>query len=305
MSESAAIAELQQARALLQANQIDAGIERLTVLANQKFPEAMFELASVLLMLATDAEKIASAMLWLREAETLGSAQAMYRLATISLIESAEVLDWNVLATRWQTCCRQGHPNALCDAALYFGRHGTPRQQNQSTAMLETAAIHGSIVAMALLGERLAEGRFCKADPARANSIRQLAAELGIGHKVLFTGFLRGKDIPRVFSMADLYVMPSVSEPFGIAPLEALGHRVPVLISRQSGVSEVLTNALKVDFWDVDDMANKIVAVLRHPPLQRTLTDHGFDEVRGITWDGAAAKVDAVYERAMAAVNRR
>ena len=180
MSETSAITELQRARALLRDNQLEAGTTLLRVLANQKFPEAMFELASVLLMLATDAEKIASAMLWLRAAETLGSAQAMYRLATISLIESAEVLDWNVLATRWQTCCRQGHPNALCDAALYFGRHGTPRQQNQSTAMLETAAIHGSIVAMALLGERLAEGRFCKADPARANSIRQLAAELGM-----------------------------------------------------------------------------------------------------------------------------
>jgi glycosyltransferase involved in cell wall biosynthesis len=136
----------------------------------------------------------------------------------------------------------------------------------------------------------------------QAQSMIQLAAELGIGHKVLFTGFLRGKDIPRVFNMADLYVMPSVSEPFGIAPLEALGHRVPVLISRQSGVSEVLVNALKVDFWDVEDMANKIVAVLRYPPLQRTLTDHGFDEVRGITWDGAAKKCVSVYQHAIADV---
>jgi len=136
----------------------------------------------------------------------------------------------------------------------------------------------------------------------QAQRMISLAAELGIGHKVLFTGFLRGKDIPRVFSMADLYVMPSVSEPFGIAPLEALGHRVPVLISRQSGVSEVLVNALKVDFWDVDDMANKIIAVLRHPPLQRTLVDHGFDEVRGLTWEGAAKRCIAVYRGAMQAV---
>ncbi|MBU3684365.1 MAG: glycosyltransferase [Phycisphaerales bacterium] len=136
----------------------------------------------------------------------------------------------------------------------------------------------------------------------QAQRMISLAAELGIGHKVLFTGFLRGKDIPRVFSMADLYVMPSVSEPFGIAPLEALGHRVPVLISRQSGVSEVLVNALKVDFWDVDDMANKIIAVLRHPPLQRTLVDHGFDEVRGLTWEGAAKRCISVYRGAMQAV---
>ncbi len=124
-----------------------------------------------------------------------------------------------------------------------------------------------------------------------------LAAEMGIGHQVLFTGFLRGRDISRVFAIADLYVMPSVSEPFGIAPLEAMSHNVPVLISRTSGVSEVLVNALKVDFWDVDDMANKIVAVLRHPPLSRTLVEHGNFEIRGITWDGAAAKCLQTYRR--------
>jgi glycosyltransferase involved in cell wall biosynthesis len=133
----------------------------------------------------------------------------------------------------------------------------------------------------------------------------ELAAQLGIGHKMLFTGFLRGKDISRVFSMADLYVMPSVSEPFGIAPLEALGHKVPVLISRQSGVSEILQNALKCDFWDVDDMANKIAAVLKYAPLRRTLRDEGFDEVRGINWDGAARQVQATYRRAIDAVGRR
>ncbi len=99
----------------------------------------------------------------------------------------------------------------------------------------------------------------------------EMAATMGIGHKVLFTGFLRGPDVEKVFKMADLYVMPSVSEPFGIAPLEAMSHDVPVIISKQSGVSEVLSHALKVDFWDVNEMANKIVAVLRHPPLASTL----------------------------------
>ena len=95
----------------------------------------------------------------------------------------------------------------------------------------------------------------------------EMAASMGIGHKVLFTGFLRGGDVEKVFKMADLYVMPSVSEPFGIAPLEAMSHDVPVIISKQSGVAEVLTHALKVDFWDINEMANKIIAVLRHPPL--------------------------------------
>ncbi len=139
----------------------------------------------------------------------------------------------------------------------------------------------------------------------QAQRMIELAAALGIGHKVLFTGFLRGKDIARVFALADLYVMPSVSEPFGIAPLEAMGHDVPVLISRTSGVSEVLTHALKCDFWDVDDMADKIVAVLRHPPLQRTLVEHGRFEVRKLTWDGAAARCEQVYRTAIAALGRR
>ncbi|HWL93144.1 MAG TPA: glycosyltransferase [Phycisphaerae bacterium] len=128
----------------------------------------------------------------------------------------------------------------------------------------------------------------------------EMAAAMGIGHKVLFTGFLRGDDVARVYRMADLYVMPSVSEPFGIAPLEALANDTPVLISKQSGVSEILKNALKVDFWDIDEMANKIVAVLRHPPLQAALREHGNFEVRRLTWrDCAQGCVDS-YRRAIA-----
>ena len=123
----------------------------------------------------------------------------------------------------------------------------------------------------------------------------QLAAELGIGRHVTFTGFLRGDDVARVFRMADLYVMPSVSEPFGIAPLEALSHDVPVIISKQSGVSEVLTHVLKVDFWDTDEMANKIVAVLRHPPLQRVLRQQGQIELRKLSWRDSAEKCRRMY----------
>ena len=125
------------------------------------------------------------------------------------------------------------------------------------------------------------------------------AAALGIGHRVLFTGFLRGKDVDRIFRMADVYVMPSVSEPFGIAPLEAMRNDVPVIISKTSGVSEVLTHALKVDFWDIDEMANKIVAVLRHPPLGQTLREHGSFELRRLTWDGAAQKCVQTYAKAI------
>ncbi|MFT3785559.1 MAG: glycosyltransferase [Tepidisphaeraceae bacterium] len=127
----------------------------------------------------------------------------------------------------------------------------------------------------------------------------EMAAAMGIGHKVLFTGFLRGKDVDEVFKKADLYVMPSVSEPFGITPLEALSHDVPVIISKQSGVSEVLENVLKVDFWDVNEMANKIVAVLRHKPLQQTLKEHGSFEVKKLSWADSAASCVKVYEQAV------
>lgn len=126
------------------------------------------------------------------------------------------------------------------------------------------------------------------------------AAALGIGHKVLFTGFLRGRDVDRVYAMADCYVMPSVSEPFGIAPLEAMRNNTPVIVSKQSGVSEVLTHALKVDFWDTDEMANMIVAVLRYPQLGNTLRERGRFELRGLSWDGAAEKCVKVYGRAIA-----
>lgn len=130
----------------------------------------------------------------------------------------------------------------------------------------------------------------------------EMAAELGIGQKVLFTGFLRGEDVRKIYKMADLYVMPSVSEPFGIAPLEALNHDVPVIISKQSGVSEVLTHALKVDFWDVNEIANKIVAVLKYPPLQVTLRDQGGFEVRKLRWKDSAAKCVKIYEEMLVAV---
>ena len=130
----------------------------------------------------------------------------------------------------------------------------------------------------------------------------EMSAELGIGHKVLFTGFLHGQDVRKIYEMADLYVMPSVSEPFGIAPLEALDNDVPVIISKQSGVSEVLMHALKVDFWDVDEIANKIIAVLKYPPLQQTLANYGNFEVRKLRWKDSATKCAKIYKEALAAV---
>ena len=97
--------------------------------------------------------------------------------------------------------------------------------------------------------------------------------------------------------MSDVYVMPSVSEPFGISPLEAMVYDVPVIVSKQSGVAEVLVSALKVDFWDIDEMANKILAVLRYPVMCRELMTNCRREMRAIRWDAAAEKVASVYRR--------
>lgn len=120
-------------------------------------------------------------------------------------------------------------------------------------------------------------------------------ARLGLARHVHFTGFLKGRDVERMYAMADMYVMPSVSEPFGISPLEAMALDTPVIVSRQSGVAEVLRNALKVDFWDVDDIANKILALLKHSALREQLIEEGRDEVQNIRWDHQAGLVRDIY----------
>lgn len=131
-----------------------------------------------------------------------------------------------------------------------------------------------------------------------AESIQRVE-DAGIADRFVFTGFLRGADVQAVFDRADVYVMPSVSEPFGIAPLEAIQRGVPVIISRQSGVSEVLDHALKVDFWDTEELANQILAILNHPTLGDTLRAHASVQVRGLTWAGAAERVVEAYREAL------
>ncbi len=123
------------------------------------------------------------------------------------------------------------------------------------------------------------------------------AAELKIADKVLFAGWMRGDDVYRAYSLADVYVMPSVSEPFGITPLEAMISKVPSIISRQSGVSEIINHCLKVDFWDVDDIAGKIIALLRYRELHNCLDENGLEEAKRVTWDIPAEKCLAVYRR--------
>lgn len=121
-------------------------------------------------------------------------------------------------------------------------------------------------------------------------------AELGIADRFHFTGFLKGSDISHLFRMTDVFVMPSVSEPFGIVPLEAMQFNVPVIISHQSGVSEVLENAIKIDFWDTYAMADSIYGILNYPSLSEHFKQEGKTEVGGLRWINSARNVKKVYK---------
>jgi glycosyltransferase involved in cell wall biosynthesis len=121
--------------------------------------------------------------------------------------------------------------------------------------------------------------------------------ELRLGTHFHFTGFLQGHDVERMYAMSDLYVMPSVSEPFGLSPLEAMIYDVPVILSKQAGVNEVMPHALTVDFWNVDDIANKILAVLKYPVLSRELLRNGRKALRSIRWEVAAERIQLIYNK--------
>ncbi len=127
-----------------------------------------------------------------------------------------------------------------------------------------------------------------------------LAAELGIGKNVIFADFQRGKRLRDAFAVGDLFVMPSVSEPFGLTPLEAIGFGTPALVSRQSGVSEVLHNCLKVDFWDVREMANQITAVVQNDPLRDVLLENSQIEYRSLSWGRASERIHSIYDQHLA-----
>jgi glycosyltransferase involved in cell wall biosynthesis len=122
-------------------------------------------------------------------------------------------------------------------------------------------------------------------------------ASLRIGKNVHFTGFLSGHEVRDIYQLADVYVMPSVSEPFGLSALEALSYKVPAVISRQSGVSEVLRNVLVADFWDVDEMAAKILALLDYQALRKTSLAHSNDDLQLVTWEKAAEKIIDLYKK--------
>ena len=128
------------------------------------------------------------------------------------------------------------------------------------------------------------------------NRCIRYVARLGISDRFHFTGFLRGAEVQKMFAMSDVYIMPTVSEPFGISPLEAMRSGVPAVISNQSGAAEVLKYAFKVDFWDVDAMADDIYALLKYPALADFAAREGYDEVNRLKWNIATAKLKNIYE---------
>lgn len=127
-------------------------------------------------------------------------------------------------------------------------------------------------------------------------SIRRVA-KLGISTRFHFTGFLKGDDVKKMFAHSDVYVMPSVSEPFGISPLEAMRSNVPAIISKQSGVAEVLHHAIKVDFWDIDALADAIYSLLKYPAISQMAVRCGYQEVNALKWEHAALEIKAVYDQ--------
>lgn len=129
------------------------------------------------------------------------------------------------------------------------------------------------------------------------NELVELAAELGISQNVIFTGFLRGKQWRDAYAIGDLFVMPSVSEPFGLTPLEAISYGTPAVISKQSGVSEVIDNCLKVDYWDINEMANQITSIVQDDALRDALHANSFEEFIKMSWSDSAQKVNKIYKQ--------
>lgn len=167
---------------------------------------------------------------------------------------------------------------------LFVGRITLQKGPDYFVSMAEKVIAHEPNTFFVVSGSGDMEGEM----------IRQVSNH-GLSSKFIFCGFLRGEELNQVYKAADIFVMPSVSEPFGLVPLEAMISEVPVLVSKESGVSEIISTALKSHFWDIDDMADKVISVLRHNKLQNHLSKNGREEVKAIHWKKASDSLISLY----------
>lgn len=193
----------------------------------------------------------------------------------------------NAVQPNFQTFHKSHHINHTDKIVLFLGRMTMQKGPDYFLQMAKRVLEVVKKVKFVMAG-----------DGDMTQQIIRMSVDLGIERNVLFSGFLKGNEVKRAYASADLYVMPSISEPFGLTPLEAIRNGAPVLISKQSGVSEVIKNALRVDFWDVDEMANQVVAALRYPALKHTLNEHAKKEVDNMSWHKQTKKIVESYERA-------
>ena len=177
----------------------------------------------------------------------------------------------------------------------------TPRKEKLVTFLGRITMQKGPeyfIEAAAKVLERTKNVRFVMAGSGdMMQAMIDLAAVRGIADKMHFPGFLKGKQVTQMLADSDVYMMPSVSEPFGISPLEAMQVGTPSIISKQSGCAEILDHAIKTDYWDIDAMADAIYAIVEYPSIYQTLSKEGRDEVNRITWDKAGLKVRDIYNK--------
>jgi glycosyltransferase involved in cell wall biosynthesis len=128
-----------------------------------------------------------------------------------------------------------------------------------------------------------------------SDRVRRLADELGVAERFLFAGHLRAEDVTRLYEAASLFVMPSISEPFGLAGIEAMSHGVPTIVGRGAGMTERVESAVQADFWSEDDLAAKMLTILGDDALARSLGERGAMEVQQMKWEDAATAVAEVY----------
>ena len=179
----------------------------------------------------------------------------------------------------------------------------TPRKEKLVTFLGRITMQKGPeyfVEAAAKVLKRTQNVRFVMAGSGdKMQAMIDLVAERGLADKMHFTGFLKGKEVTQMLADSDVYMMPSVSEPFGISPLEAMQVGTPSIISKQSGCAEILSHAIKTDYWDIDAMADAIYAIVEYPSIYETLSREGRNEVNQITWDKAGLKVRAIYDMVM------